>query len=48
MNDEFKKDFWDWLKNNTYFYLSRNHHKDDIDNAIDYCFFKLGEMKNEK
>ena len=41
MNEEFKKDFWEWLKKNTNFYLSRVHHKKDIENAIDYCLSEL-------
>ena len=36
MNERFKKNFWLWLKINTNFYLCRSHHKDDIENAIDY------------
>ena len=41
MNEEFKEMFWKWLGENTHFYLSRNHHKKDIENSIDYCIGKL-------
>jgi len=37
MNKEFKERFWNWLSEHTNFYVARKHHKDDIENAIDYC-----------
>lgn len=46
--NSFKKDFWLWLKNNTNFYVCRNHHKENIDNAIEYCICKRINDLEEK
>lgn len=37
MNEGFKKTFWEWLQQNTHFYLARKHHEKNIEDAIDHC-----------
>jgi len=33
--------FWQYLKENTNFYVCRKHHKKNIDDALDYVISKL-------
>ena len=40
-HEEFKQTFWNWLKENTNFYVARGHHKKDIEDAISYTINKL-------
>jgi len=40
---DYKKMFWEWTKKNTYLYLARGHHKQNIDDALDVVMKSIYE-----